>query len=83
MLWSYEIYVLDQQQLADMGSFDAPDFVEARDRALRAPFIARTGRRRYEVRLLNENGNAVWIGRFQNAGGSDISVHQSKLVDAA
>ena len=48
MLWRCEIYLPDQQQLAGEGSFDAPDFVEARDRTLLAPSIVAAGRRKYE-----------------------------------
>jgi hypothetical protein len=77
MLWRYEIYLSDEQQLADKGNINAPDFVEARDRALQAPFIMDTGRRKYEVRLLNENGNIIWIGRYQNAARSGNFMHRA------
>ena len=77
MLWRYEIYLPDQQQLAGKGNLDAPDFVEARDRALRAPSVVVTGRRKYDVRLLNENGNIIWIGRYQNVAESGIFMHRA------
>jgi hypothetical protein len=77
MLWRYEIYLPDEQQLADEGSISAPDFVEARKRALKAPLIMNTGRRKYEVRLLNENGNIIWIGRYQNAARSGRFMHRA------
>ncbi len=83
MLWHYQIYLPDQRQLGEEGSIEAPDFVEARDRALHAPFIADTNRRKYEVRLLNQNGNTIWIGRYQSAAESGMPRHRSRLSDAA